>query len=120
MCTMHRHALRFPPAPNWAATRTTTPLTTVTHRTAEVHPGRFAGSLRWLGRAHGKFHAPPAQYDVVRAALMDSLRAFAGEQWLPEYDQAWRDAYDVIARRMIQGAEEDSHNPPYWHAEVLT
>ena len=83
-------------------------------------PERLDEYLRSLGRDHRKFHTTPDQYDVVRAALMDSLRAFAGEQWLPEYDQAWRDAYDVIARRMIQGAEEDSHNPPYWHAEVLT
>ena len=28
---------------------------------------------------------------------MDALRTFAGEQWSVEYDQAWRDAYAVIA-----------------------
>jgi NAD(P)H-flavin reductase len=36
-----------------------------------------------------------------------------------EYDQAWRDGYDRIARAMIQGAQDDAGNPPYWHAEVV-
>jgi NAD(P)H-flavin reductase/hemoglobin-like flavoprotein len=83
-------------------------------------PERLDEYLRGLGRDHRKFHTTPEQYDVVRGALMDALRTFAGDQWSPEYDQAWRDAYDAIARKMVQGAEEDSANPPYWHAEVLT
>src|SRR6266511_448526 len=44
----------------------------------------------------------------------------AGEHWSVEYDQAWRDAYDRIARVMIMGADADSENPPYWHAEVIS
>jgi NAD(P)H-flavin reductase/hemoglobin-like flavoprotein len=82
-------------------------------------PERFDGYLRALGRDHRKFHAQPAHYDAVGVALMDSLRAFAGSQWSVEYDQAWRDAYEVVARTMVRGAEEDSDQPPYWHAEVL-
>ena len=50
---------------------------------------------------------------------MEALRAVAGEQWTVEYDQAWRDAYAVIAEKMIAGADADT-NPPFWHAEVLT
>jgi hemoglobin-like flavoprotein len=82
-------------------------------------PERFDDYLRSLGRDHRKFHVTAEQYDVVGAALMEALRTFAGGEWSPEYDQAWRDAYAVIARKMISAAEDDADNPPYWHAEVL-
>ncbi len=82
-------------------------------------PERFDEYLRGLGRDHRKFHVTPEHYDVVGAALLEALRTFAGEQWSIEYDQAWRDGYQVIARKMMAGADADT-NPPYWHAEVLS
>lgn len=82
-------------------------------------PETFEEYLRALGRDHRKFHVTPEHYDVVRDALLAALRAFAGQDWSVEYDQAWRDAYDVIAAKMIAGASMDD-NPPFWHAEVLT
>jgi NAD(P)H-flavin reductase/hemoglobin-like flavoprotein len=82
-------------------------------------PERFDDYLRALGRDHRKFHVQPEHYDVVGAALLDALRAFAGEDWSIEYDQAWRDAYAVIAKKMLIGAEEEVTTPPFWHAEVL-
>ncbi|HEY2948268.1 MAG TPA: globin domain-containing protein [Micromonosporaceae bacterium] len=82
-------------------------------------PERFEEYLRSLGRDHRKFHVAPEHYDLVGAALLESLRTFAGEKWSIEYDQAWTDAYAVISRKMLAGAEADT-NPPYWHAEVLT
>jgi NAD(P)H-flavin reductase/hemoglobin-like flavoprotein len=82
-------------------------------------PERFEEYLRGLGRDHRKFHVAPEHYDIVRDALLQALRVFAGQEWNVEYDQAWRDAYDVIAKKMLAGADADT-NPPYWHAEVLT
>ncbi|WP_238008273.1 globin domain-containing protein [Dactylosporangium sp. AC04546] len=82
-------------------------------------PDRFGEYLESLGRDHRKFHVQPEHYDVICHALMEALRTFAGDQWTLEFDQAWRDAYAVIAERMIRGAEADSSNPPYWHAEVI-
>jgi NAD(P)H-flavin reductase/hemoglobin-like flavoprotein len=81
-------------------------------------PERFDDYLRSLGRDHRKFNVMAEQYEVVGAALIESLRAFARDQWTPEYDQAWRDAYDVIARKMLAGAESDC-NPAWWHGEVI-
>jgi NAD(P)H-flavin reductase/hemoglobin-like flavoprotein len=81
-------------------------------------PERFDGYLRALGRDHRKFNVTPEHYDLLGPALVESLRVFAGEQWSMEYEQAWLDAYAVIAGRMIAGAEADT-NPPFWHAEVL-
>jgi NAD(P)H-flavin reductase len=82
-------------------------------------PERFDEYLRSLGRDHRKFHVSADHYDTVRDALLEALRIFADQHWCPEYDQAWRDAYNLIAAKMIAGADADSSNPPYWHAEVL-
>jgi NAD(P)H-flavin reductase/hemoglobin-like flavoprotein len=83
-------------------------------------PERFNEYLHSLGRDHRKFHTQPEHYSAVGLALMDALRTYAGEKWSVEYDQAWRDAYDRIARAMMQGADEDADNPPFWHAEVIS
>lgn len=81
-------------------------------------PERFDSYLRDLGRDHRKYHVRDEHYEFVGAALLDALRGTAGDQWNLEYDQAWRDAYALIAEKMIAGAAADE-NPPYWHAEVL-
>ncbi|HCU48679.1 MAG TPA: flavohemoprotein [Micromonosporaceae bacterium] len=81
-------------------------------------PERFDEYLRALGRDHRKFQVVPEHYEVVGQALIETLRAFAREYWTHEFDQAWRDAYDVIARKMLAGAEADC-NPAWWHAEVI-
>ena len=83
-------------------------------------PDRFDSFLRGLGRDHRKFHVQPEHYSVVGSALIEALRTYAGEHWSIEFDQAWRDAYDAIAARMLMGAESDAKNPPFWHAEVLS
>jgi NAD(P)H-flavin reductase/hemoglobin-like flavoprotein len=82
------------------------------------NPERFDEYLRALGRDHRKFHVAPEHYEIVGATLLESLRALAGEHWTPQYEQAWRDAYDIIARKMLAGAEADC-NPAWWHAEVI-
>jgi NAD(P)H-flavin reductase/hemoglobin-like flavoprotein len=82
-------------------------------------PQRFDEYLKTLGRDHRKFHVVPEHYGIVGTALLDALRVYAGQQWSIEYDQAWRDAYDAMATRMLGGAEQDTDRPPFWHAEVL-
>jgi NAD(P)H-flavin reductase/hemoglobin-like flavoprotein len=72
-----------------------------------------------LGRAHRRFHVEPQHYGVVGVALLNSLREYAGERWTIEYDQAWRDAYDLIAIRMLTAAERAARTPAFWHAEVV-
>ncbi|MET3428132.1 NAD(P)H-flavin reductase/hemoglobin-like flavoprotein [Actinoplanes tereljensis] len=81
-------------------------------------PEKFDEYLKALGRDHKKFHVEPEHYEVVGGALIEAMRAHAGEEWGVEYDQAWADAYAVIASRMIAGADADT-NPPYWYAEVV-
>jgi NAD(P)H-flavin reductase/hemoglobin-like flavoprotein len=82
-------------------------------------PERLDEYLRSLGRDHRKYHVLPEHYDTMGEALVEALRKCAGEQWTVEYDQAWREAYQVIGDKMQAGADTDG-NPPFWHAEVLT
>jgi NAD(P)H-flavin reductase/hemoglobin-like flavoprotein len=80
-------------------------------------PEKLDEYLKALGRDHRKFHVEPGHYEAVGGALIEALRTFAGEAWGVEYDQAWADAYAVIAAKMQAGAAADD-NPPYWFAEV--
>jgi NAD(P)H-flavin reductase/hemoglobin-like flavoprotein len=82
-------------------------------------PERFDEYLHSLGRDHRKFHVRPEHYGAVGEALLDALRTFGGADWSVEFDQAWRDGFEIIAHKMMTGAAADSTNPPYWHAEVL-
>jgi NAD(P)H-flavin reductase/hemoglobin-like flavoprotein len=82
-------------------------------------PERLDEYLRSLGRDHRKYHVLPEHYDTMGEALVTALRKCAGDQWTVEYNQAWREAYQVIAERMQAGAASDT-NPPFWHAEVLS
>src|SRR5215470_14015237 len=82
-------------------------------------PDALDDFLGRLGRAHRRFHVEPQHYGVVGVALMASLREYAGERWSIEYDQAWRDAYDTMAIRMLTAAERATRAPAFWHAEVV-
>ena len=77
-------------------------------------PDSLEGYLSALGRAHRRFHVEPQHYGVVGVALMASLREYAGDRWTIEYDQAWRDAYDTIATRMLTAAERANRTPASW------
>jgi NAD(P)H-flavin reductase/hemoglobin-like flavoprotein len=81
-------------------------------------PERFDTYLRALGRDHRKYRVDWMHYGTVGLALLESLRHFAGEQWSPAYEQAWQDAYRAMARKMLAGAQEDTH-PPFWIADVV-
>ncbi|MEU4426745.1 globin domain-containing protein [Actinoplanes sp. NPDC024001] len=82
-------------------------------------PVRLDAWLRGLGRDHRKFEVRPEHYAQVKVCLLDAIRSHAGDRWNDVYEQAWNDAYDLMADRMIAGAGERD-DPPYWDAEVLS
>lgn len=41
---------------------------------------------------------------MVGAALIASMAEVAGDAWRSEYEQAWFDAFAVVAAAMLQGA----------------
>jgi len=63
-------------------------------------------TLRGLGARHVAYGARPEHYPVVGAALIGAMAEIAGTDWAPEYEQAWADAFDVVAGAMIAGAAE--------------
>jgi len=48
------------------------------------------------------------------------LEHFSGESWTPELAHDWTDAYNLVARTMIDAAEEAAQTEPgWWDAEVI-
>jgi hemoglobin-like flavoprotein len=60
--------------------------------------------LRELGARHVAYGARPEHYPVVGWALIGSMAEIAGEAWTPEFEHAWKAAFDVVAGAMLEGA----------------
>ena len=60
--------------------------------------------LRDLGARHVGYGAQPEHYPLVGQVLIESMAAIAGTRWTPEYEQAWADAFEIVAGAMIDGA----------------
>jgi NAD(P)H-flavin reductase/hemoglobin-like flavoprotein len=74
--------------------------------------------LQQLGRDHRKFGALPAHYPAVGASLLATLEHF-DEDWNDHLAQTWAAAYEVVAKVMVDAAEEAADQPPWWDAEVV-
>ena len=84
-------------------------------------PDEMAAYLAQLGRDHRKYGVDPAMYEAVGAALLATLRRFAGAAFTPAAEQAWADAYAAISTLMIQAADEAGTTAPaFWSAEVVS
>lgn len=62
--------------------------------------------LRALGARHVAYGAEPAHYPVVGEALIASMAAVAGDAWRPEHEEAWSEAFGVVAAAMMDGAAD--------------
>jgi NAD(P)H-flavin reductase/hemoglobin-like flavoprotein len=115
---MHAPPVRdlFPVQMDVQRSRLLTAIVTAIHSLDD--PLRLDDYLQGLGRDHRKFGTEPEHYTLVGEALVSALREHAGRRWSIQYEQAWRDAYQVIAQKMIAGAAGDP-NPALWHAEVV-
>jgi hemoglobin-like flavoprotein len=60
--------------------------------------------LRELGARHVAYGAEASHYPVVGAVLIASMAEIAGPEWQPEYEDAWAEAYSVVAGAMLDGA----------------
>jgi NAD(P)H-flavin reductase/hemoglobin-like flavoprotein len=79
------------------------------------------GLLQQLGRDHRRFSVVPEHYNAVGASLLATLKQFLGAAWTDELAGDWAAAYGVIARTMVEAAEEASDSAPaWWDAEVLS
>jgi methyl-accepting chemotaxis protein len=66
---------------------------------------RLAVYLTELGARHAGFGVRDEHYAEVGAVLLDTLRAFGGEDWEPRYTEAWTTAYGAVAIMMRDGAK---------------
>lgn len=78
--------------------------------------------LQGLGRDHRRFEVVAEHYPAVGASLLATLQYFLGPQWTEELAAEWAAAYGLVARVMLEAAEEDAEkkNPASWLADVLT
>jgi NAD(P)H-flavin reductase/hemoglobin-like flavoprotein len=74
--------------------------------------------LRQLGRDHRKFGVLTQHYDVMGTALVTTLKQYAGQAWTPQVEKAWIDAYGLIAKTMLEAADDD-REPAWWTAQVI-
>jgi methyl-accepting chemotaxis protein len=61
--------------------------------------------LREMGARHVAYGAQPDHYAVVGEVLIASMAEIAGDEWRPEYAQAWGEAFAIVAGVMLEGAE---------------
>jgi NAD(P)H-flavin reductase len=76
--------------------------------------------IQQLGRDHRRFSVVPSHYSAVGSSLLATLKHFLGAAWTDELADDWAAAYGVIARVMVEAAEDsEDTSPPWWEAEVV-
>ena len=68
-------------------------------------PDELMPVLQELGVRHGELGAVAAHYDAVGPVLLESMAHIAGDAWTDEVEQAWAEAYELIASVMIDAAD---------------
>ena len=69
-------------------------------------PAALLPVLRSLGARHAGYRVREEHYDTVGAALILTLEQGLGTAFTAEARAAWVELYGVIARTMIEGAQE--------------
>lgn len=63
-------------------------------------------AVRALGRRHAGYGVEPRHFDVVGAALLDTLAGGLGEAFTPQARTAWTGAYRTLAATMLAAMAE--------------
>jgi NAD(P)H-flavin reductase/hemoglobin-like flavoprotein len=81
-------------------------------------PDELLPFLRQLGRDHRKFGVVAHHYDAVGTALIASIKNYAGDAWTESVENAWAEAYAVMAAMMTKAAASDP-GPAWYEGEVV-
>jgi ferredoxin-NADP reductase/hemoglobin-like flavoprotein len=82
-------------------------------------PEQLTAYLRELGRDHRRFGVTARHYPEFMAALLATVREFAGPAWSDDVAAAWEAALDLVTRTMLEAADADAKQAPsWWLAEV--
>ncbi|WP_344592271.1 globin domain-containing protein [Actinomadura vinacea] len=76
--------------------------------------------IQQLGRDHRKFGIVAEHYPQVGASLIATLQYYSGSDWTDELAEDWNAAYSLVAKVMMEAADEDAlSSPAWWNGEVL-
>jgi NAD(P)H-flavin reductase/hemoglobin-like flavoprotein len=81
-------------------------------------PDELVTFLHQLGRDHRKFDVLTRHYDAVGIALLAALKRYLKDRWTFEVENAWTNAYGLIARTMKVAAASET-GPAWWRATVF-
>jgi NAD(P)H-flavin reductase/hemoglobin-like flavoprotein len=83
--------------------------------------GEVTPFIQQLGRDHRRFSVVAEHYNAVGASLLATLKHFLGAAWNDRLAADWAAAYGVIAKVMVEAAEESSekNDPAWWEADVV-
>jgi hemoglobin-like flavoprotein len=66
----------------------------------------IAPVLQKLGARHARYSVAPEHYPLVGHVLIATFQHHLQDQFTPLMRQAWREAYEVISKQMMLGAEQ--------------
>lgn len=91
------------------------------HIVANVdRPDQVAAYAARLGAEHRRFDVRPEHYAVLSRALLSTLEKLLGPAWTPELSRDWREAYQIVANLMIDGAAAAARTEPArWRCKVV-
>jgi NAD(P)H-flavin reductase len=76
--------------------------------------------LQQLGRDHRRFGIVAEHYPHVGASLLATLRHFSGPAWSADVESDWNAAYSLVAKVMLEAADEDAlASPAWWNGQVV-
>ena len=76
------------------------------------HPQALLPAFAAMGRRHDRYGVGIADYAVMGAVFIGTLRDFAGPAWTPAHHGAWVRAYTFAAGSMQSGALADDEEVP--------
>lgn len=71
-------------------------------------PDALSSALKGLGTRHVQYGVLPQHYPMVGSSLLKTFAASLGAAWTADVQQAWTEAYGVVAQLMLEGAD---HSP---------
>ena len=60
-------------------------------------------ALQSMGARHATYGVLPEHYPLVGSALIGTMAEIGEGEWVPEYTEAWTDAYQVVQQTMLSG-----------------
>ena len=71
-------------------------------------PGFLTEALQGLGTRHVAYGALPEHYPLVGNTLLTTFEQYLNSDWTAEVKQAWTEAYNLISKTMLEGADYSS------------